>query len=184
MSWTSLNYIKAKKLDYSFPLSHCCCSVGTCISQGRMQTRESLLFAYSVLDCLRAFPNQLFLQHWITPHYDPDSIDKQGGRGRTPQAYTASSVPFLSPLTCPLQFCNTRVWILAVPFAPAVHPTALIAFPCPLRGHINPIITLLVIPFTPRAFWRPFPVASVHFSRSVTRAGPCPALYIFIVQFK
>ena len=184
MSWTSLNYIKAKKLDYSFPLSHCCCSVGASIPQARMETSESLLFACSVLDCLRAFPNPLFLQHWITPHYDPDSIDKQGGRGRTPQAYTASSGPLLSPLTCPFGFCNTRVWILALPFAPAAHRTALLAFPYPLRGQINPIITLLVIPFTPHAFWRPFPMASVHFSRSVTRAGPCLALYILTVQLK
>lgn len=145
---------------------------------------ESLLFASSMLDCLRAFPNQLFLQHWIMPDYGLDAIDRQGGRGRTAVAHAVSSGLWLSLLTCPFGFCNTRVWILAVSFALAVHQTALIAFPYPLRGQTNPIITLLVIPFIPHAFWSPFPVASVHFSRSGARAGPCLALYIWTGQLK
>lgn len=145
----------------TLPLSPCCCSVRASISQWDDEDQWELLCANRVGDCLRAFPNQFFLKNitlWSCQHWE-----ERGGREKTPQAYSASCRPLLSPLWCPFRFCNTRTCVLAALFAPAVHATALTAPPYPLRGQINPTITLLVVPFKAHAFWRPCVLSTLKY---------------------
>lgn len=74
---------------------------------------------------------------------------------------------------------------LGFPFCFCHTPSSFhIAIPFTLKGYISLIIILFVIPFTPHAFWRPFPIACVLFSSSVTRAGHWLVLYILAVPLK
>lgn len=127
-----------------------------------MQTSETC-----VLYCPRAFPNQLFLQHPITPLYDPDSIDKRGGRERTPQQAAGHC--------CPLWLGHLDLdqsLDLGGSFCSCSAPSSSHSFSLSSKRVEQPYHSTSCNPFIPLAFWY-----ELWTLQEVSRKGcPCLAL--------
>lgn len=182
MLWTIFSYLKAKKFDYSFTLLHCFCSVRDQHFIGKdtdpwehaasmQHIKTSQIFPKSfipaaesntglywvILTALRSKERGEW-HHRVTQHAAGCSLWLVHSGSATPES---------------------RSWfsILLLPYTQQLSHSFSLSSE---RAH-QP---LFVIPFTPHAFWRPFPIDCVYFSSSVTRTGHWLTLYILAVPLK